>query len=256
VLRELTESLLHHRRELLQSYRPHDLHQLRVHIRRIRSLARHVPSLAQPELQRAWRELFVQTNIARDWDVLMDVASQRLEGQDAAHWAAALKPELQSHRGQALAMLASPAWTRQQAAWQVFVDALPEAPLLIPDALLAAALQRARETWEQAKETGEPSAWHRYRLAVKNVRYLAASWQTAEPGKPGLDELIQRCKGLQDLLGTWHDCTVQLKILRSDPVRDRLATHPQARAAAEQLARHVSQRRAQLMNEINAAPAL
>ena len=64
-----------------------------------------------------------------------------------------------------------------------------------------------------AQATGEDRAWHKLRIAVKEVRYQSeASAEGVAPGSPQA-ELIELCKPLQALLGSWHDCVVQLQLL-------------------------------------------
>jgi CHAD domain-containing protein len=148
-------------------------------------------------------------------------------------------------------MLQSGEWQEHGEAWARFLESLGSARFDLPAGLLTAPLQKAHETHRQAQHTGERSDWHRYRIAVKNVRYLAAFLQMTGSGQRGIDEVIERCKAVQDQLGAWHDCSVQLRILRSKEARQLLDAQ---RAMSEELAKMISERRQQLMTRIVTLP--
>ena len=59
----------------------------------------------------------------------------------------------------------------------------------------------------------EDRRWHKYRIAVKEVRYVAE----ANAALPGMSEIAESCKPLQTLLGDWHDTVVQLNLLDELP---------------------------------------
>ncbi len=78
---------------------------------------------------------------------------------------------------------------------------------------LERALSGARTALAAALASGDDHDWHKLRIAVKEVRYQAESGVGGAPANPEQAELIEQCKPLQSMLGSWHDCVVQLQIL-------------------------------------------
>ena len=68
----------------------------------------------------------------------------------------------------------------------------------------------------RALEEDTDRRWHKFRIAVKEVRYVAE----ANPQLPESALVVAACRSLQTLLGDWHDTVVQLDLL------DGLAEHP------------------------------
>ena len=252
-LTELTETVLAHCQCLLHSYQIHDLHQLRVHIRRIRSLIKQLPEFEKSPLLDGWRRLFAETNPARDWDVLLETAHSLLDAPAAVTFEEAMRPATKIYRQQSLAMLRSGDWREQTEAWSEFLKHLQATSLCLPAGLLSEYRQRALDAQRRASDTGAREDWHRYRIAIKKLRYLATFRQLSTHGEPGIDELIERCKNLQDLLGAWHDCSVQLKILNSGEARNLIEKNGRARAICDDLIRKIRDRRQRLAIEIKAS---
>jgi CHAD domain-containing protein len=80
---------------------------------------------------------------------------------------------------------------------------------------LEEARQKAEEGLAPLPEGANDRSLHRYRLAVKKVRYLTEDLALA--GRPGLDADIERRKRVQDALGRWND----LRLFRRDLVATR-----------------------------------
>lgn len=80
---------------------------------------------------------------------------------------------------------------------------------------LEEAKQKAEEGLAPLPEGANDRSLHRYRLAVKKVRYLTEDLALA--GRPGLDADIERRKRVQDALGRWND----LRLFRRDLVATR-----------------------------------
>jgi CHAD domain-containing protein len=87
------------------------------------------------------------------------------------------------------------------------------------------ALIRARLALAFALAADDERSWHKFRIAVKDVRYVADAGGTDPATDERLAEVIEACKSLQALLGNWHDAVVQLRMLdevESSPVHTRL----------------------------------
>jgi CHAD domain-containing protein len=84
---------------------------------------------------------------------------------------------------------------------------------------LLARLEKAQRKAEQGlariAADGNDESLHRYRLAVKEARYLAEDLVLA--GQPGLEAEIERKKKIQDALGRWND----LRLFRHDLLSTR-----------------------------------
>jgi CHAD domain-containing protein len=96
-------------------------------------------------------------------------------------------------------------------------------------------------------ERDDDRSWHKFRIAVKEVRYQAESARASANATPDSAhvEIIEGCRELQTLLGGWHDCVAQLHMLDSledAPENDALRTV-------------IEQRRVQRLAEIQAAVA-
>ncbi len=68
---------------------------------------------------------------------------------------------------------------------------------------LEKAQRKAEEGLRSISEDSNDESLHRYRLAVKEARYLAEDLALA--GRPGLQADIERKKRIQDALGRWND---------------------------------------------------
>ena len=66
---------------------------------------------------------------------------------------------------------------------------------------LQQARARAAKARRRAMSGNDVKSWHRYRIAVKNLRYLAMVMHDMRCGNGRLEKLIARCRTLQDLLG-------------------------------------------------------
>lgn len=239
-LSALTQTVAEHRRRLLDDYQPSDLHQWRVHIRRIRSLMKYVPACQDRALRSAWRELFVVSNPARDWDVFMAAIPTLLPPPSAVALGEALEPTVQRHRERVLAMLASRRWHGHLDEWRAFLASLGQGRLALPPTVLPEVQSQADRARERAFQDNDQAAWHRLRIATKNLRYVTDA-MTAAGSLPQLAELIEACKAVQDELGDWHDCMVQLELIDAPLTRQALAhlsNHQELRDALAAALRH------------------
>jgi len=229
-LLRLTGAVRAHRSALLSGYEPIDLHQFRVHVRRIRSWMKTVPGCQDRGLRAAWREIFVSTNPARDRDVFDAAIAMQLPGESGTALRAVLAPLREAAQAHVVERLGSTDWLLHDRAWTDWLAGLADFTPAVGSDALPDLKREVRLALDQAREQNDRRAWHRLRIAIKNLRYVADIPLLGAAG-PGIDSgpqdpLITACKRLQDLLGEWHDCMVQLELLdeatlRRAPVRAR-----------------------------------
>jgi len=90
---------------------------------------------------------------------------------------------------------------------------------------LGKALERARIALAYARTVNDDRAWHKFRIAVKEVRYVAEASRFDPASAEFVATVVDTCKKVQALLGSWHDTVVQLNILaelEASPVHSRL----------------------------------
>lgn len=220
-LRTLTKEIRQAARDLRKCYEPARLYELRVAIRRIRSLLKHRGSKRARRLRRTWGGFAAATSRARDWDVFLLVAGELLGPAQLGEFHRISQAAVQASHGAAIRMLESARWRAHLQEWKRFLArarkhaergaAGPAAPL--PADPLDAALARARAALAVALQADDDASWHRFRIAVKEVRYTAERERPVGAGAPSATAVAESCKALQSLLGGWHDCVVQLQLL-------------------------------------------
>lgn len=201
---------------LQNSPEPDTVHDLRVVIRRCRSLAAVIeevdPDPAWPKMRKVARKLFRGLGAVRD--------AQVMEG-----WIKKLAPENDPLRIQLLASLETDEKQRSDDAlrvaakfdtkeWAQLERRLRNRVRFVPVGGLAAeclALERfeqAKELHNRALRTEKPKPWHQLRIGLKRFRYTleallpehSAAW-------------LENLKRLQDLLGDVHDLDVLSEML-------------------------------------------
>lgn len=224
---ELTGMIEQTRGRLLQGYRRKQLHVLRVGIRRIRSMLKQIGSHRSRRFRKTWGGFAAVTNEARDWDVFMGTAGKLLpEGQFTEFARLNRDPVASSHEA-VVEMLQSAHWERHLDEWRNYLKrAGRSAPGEIPGGVsLDQAVDRARLALAFALSENDDRSWHKFRIAIKDVRYVADSLSPEQTGQEYLAGVIASCKTLQTLLGNWHDTAVQLHMLdelTAAPVHDHL----------------------------------
>jgi CHAD domain-containing protein len=200
---------------LRQGYAGEHLYALRVGMRRIRSMLKPLGSTRARRFRKTWGGFAAVTNRARDWDVFLLAAAAMLPAKSYARFKQRHHDDVRSSHEAVLELLQSAHWRRHLCDWGQFLEHYSNhagRPSAEP-APLDRALSRARAALATAQATGASRAWHKLRIAVKEVRYQSEALAAeAESGTPQA-ELIELCKPLQALLGSWHDCVVQLQIL-------------------------------------------
>lgn len=225
-LEQLTERVERSAAGLRRRYGARRLHVLRVGIRRIRTFLKHSGGHRARRLRRTWGAFAAVTGDARDWDVFHRTARALLAPDDFRRFQRLNRKRLQDSHRAVKALVASEHWGRHLVEWRAYLASAADhtAPAGRQPRSLEAALVRAGAALARASEVNDDRAWHKFRIAVKETRYIAE----ATPGPSSLvRQVIATCKALQATLGAWHDTVVQLQLLDelpADPVHARLRT--------------------------------
>lgn len=200
---------------MLHAYDDETLHQLRVTLRRLRSLLRNRDSSKARQLRRELRKLADISNAARDWDTLVSSARERLSPQDFER----LQPWLEerqaaSHRP-VLDLLRSDRFSDVMRDLKKFVRHY--APTLAAathgDADLSGPKQRVYRAWRTVQSVDDNRSWHKLRVAIKELRYCLENIPK-DCRNSSMSDTLKHCKRLQDSLGIWHDTVIHLRMLR------------------------------------------
>lgn len=195
------------------------LHQLRIGLRRLRTMAGLAASLgrARPAWDKGLKDVMGDLNGARDWDVLLHETLPRLDAalQDPPLSRAMklrLRREGQTARETAQAAIASPVFARL--VLEIGRDLLvpsPAAELMRP---WAAACLESR--WQDVLKRGrgfdglDAAQHHRLRIAAKRLRYTADVLGSAFAGQK---KFMDRLASLQEYLGALQDNVVASRML-------------------------------------------
>jgi CHAD domain-containing protein len=213
VLRRVARSQKRARRSL----NTESVHDLRVALRRCRSLAE---GFAEVDPRPVWRDLRKacgrqQARLAelRDSQVLVEWSTRLGLSRGPRGRALVGALEKKKRRGRHDARVALKSFSRKH--WKNWRDTLPQSAGSLPvgsSRLAHIAFERAGSVclldrrWRRARSN---AAWHRLRLGVKRFRYAVESFLPAQHAAWG-----PHLKRLQDLLGEGHDLDVlRAKIL-------------------------------------------
>lgn len=225
-LEQLTERVEHSAEGLRRRYGARRLHILRVGIRRIRTFLKHSSGHRARRLRRTWGAFAAVTGDARDWDVFHRTARALLAADDYRTFQRLNRKRLRESHRAVRDLVASAPWGRHLREWRAYLANSAEhaAPAGRRPRTLEAALARAGAALTRATEVNDDRAWHKFRIAVKETRYIA---EAAPSPSAHVREVIANCKALQATLGAWHDTVVQLQLLDelpANPVHARLRT--------------------------------
>ena len=201
---------------LTGDYRPKDLHRLRISIRRIRSLLKQVSDRNARHFRKTWGGFAAVSNQARDWDVFLKAARAMQSDAEYREFRSILSPQVLASHEAVIEVLQSAQWQRHLAEWQGFLKQIDDLAIDEgkPQWSVEKALSKARRACQLALATGDDRTWHKFRIAVKNLRYIAdASIHDPACDQQHLDAVITACKILQTRLGRWHDTVVQLQMI-------------------------------------------
>jgi CHAD domain-containing protein len=203
--------------ELRSGYTVEALYSFRVAARRIRSLLKQLDNHRSRVLRKAWGGYAAVTGPARDWDVFKISAEKLLSAVEFEHFQDINQKRITSSHDAVLEMLFSAPWRRHMAEWQHFLEQAEEhAEGVDRQEQSQRTLDRAAVALQTALTIDDDHHWHRFRIAVKEVRYVAE----ASPDDPAAQKLVEECKEVQSILGAWHDAVVQLTMLAELPPAD------------------------------------
>jgi CHAD domain-containing protein len=216
-LRESMERVLKELEAVRKDPAPDPVHDLRVAIRRCRSVAAVFqevdPDPAWNELRRVPRKLFRRLGALRDAQVMDDWVKQLAPEGDS------LRPKLHTHltendadlRDHALRSVEKfdiKSWTRLEQKLRGRVRLVPPSSLAA-QCLAVERIDEARDLHARAQRTDNPTTWHELRIGIKRFRY------TVENLLPNHYVLWSKnLKRLQDLLGDVHDLDVLAELLK------------------------------------------
>ncbi|HQR46496.1 MAG TPA: CHAD domain-containing protein [Thermoanaerobaculia bacterium] len=210
-LAHFMERVLAEREKVLAGFEPDPVHDLRVAIRRCRSLAWGMrlvdPHPGWRRLNRDGRTLFRVLGELRDTQVLMDLVRRIGPKGDPA--GAALAARLRQAEARQVQTARAVLEVFPVRAWKVLAQTLhPRVRRLEPDGpffeyLAARLLENAFAVHRRALRTRNPVVWHELRIAIKRFRYVVESFLPRR-----LARWERPLKSLQDLLGEVHDLHV------------------------------------------------
>ena len=211
---------------LLTAYSAEALYNFRVAARRCRSILKQIDNHRSRGLRKAWGGLAAVTGPARDWDVFKHRAELLLTPEDHQRFLDINRERIDSSREAVLEMIQSAPWHRHLQDWNAFLLQLEDGAGFRGHAEIAleSAILRAGEVLSVAMREDSDRRWHKFRIAVKEVRYVA---EAAASDNEQAADIAQSCRELQTLLGDWHDTVVQLNLLQDlepAPVHQLLET--------------------------------
>ena len=226
-LLELTVGVAQAGESVLSEYNPKQLYAFRVGVRRIRSILKQIDSHRSRRYRKIWGGFAAVTNNARDWDIFLLTAKKLLSATQYREFEKLNQEQVRYSHEAVSELLHSMHWQRHLDEWK---DVLERADEQVGGthqglASLELALARARLTLERALAVNDDHSWHKFRIRVKDVRYVADAGNDDSTNRKYVSSIIESCKQLQTLLGDWHDTVVQLNMLeelQAAPVHSRL----------------------------------
>jgi CHAD domain-containing protein len=236
VLRRLLSVITENREGAITGQDPEHLHQLRIAVRRSRTVQRQLagvfPPVSLPGFRAEFRWLQRATSEARDLDVyVLELESLRNLLPDSqrsdldplvpvlGHWRLAARAETAT-------ALRSLRFANLVADWEQLLESLVELTLddrpVAQRSIGTVASKRIRKVYgrvvkmgEAIDETSPPEAFHELRKRGKELRYMLELFATRlfDPGV--VAPLVKSLKALQDVLGRHQDREVQVAMLRS-----------------------------------------
>jgi len=226
-LLELTVGIAQADENVLSKYDPKQLYAFRVGVRRIRSILKQIDSHRSRRYRKIWGGFAAVTNDARDWDIFLQTAEKLLSAAQYREFKKLNREQVRHSHEAVIELLHSMHWQRHLDEWK---DVLERADEQVGGAhqdfvSLELALARARLALERALAINDDHSWHKFRIRVKDVRYVADAGNDDSTNGKYISSVIESCKQLQTLLGDWHDTVVQLNLLeelQAAPVHSRL----------------------------------
>ncbi len=216
-LRESMERVLKELESVRKDPAPDPVHDLRVAIRRCRSVGAVFqevdPDPAWSELRRVPRKLFRRLGALRDAQVMDDWVKHLAPEGDPLR--AKLhsnfidcEPDLRAHALRSVEKFDIKSWTRLEQKLRARIRLVPPSSLAA-QCLAVERIDEARDLHARAQRTDSPTAWHELRIGIKRFRY------TIENLLPNHYVLWSKnLKRLQDLLGDVHDLDVLADLIK------------------------------------------
>jgi CHAD domain-containing protein len=226
------------------------LHQLRIAVRRSRTVQRQFkgvfPALELPGMRSDFRWLQRATGEPRDLDVyleefddLRELVPERLRGDLEPLRLTLVRRRLSTRAGLA-GVLHSARATELLHDWERLLESLVELPLedrpsarrsigALAAERVVAVSERILAMGAGVDESSPSESYHELRKKGKELRYLLELFGARLFDAEVVDSLVRALKGLQDLLGRHQDREVQATMLRS--LADEVATLPGGPAA-------------------------
>lgn len=190
--------------------------------------------------RKTWGGHAAVTSRARDWDVFMATANELLEPASAREFERLNRAAVQASHDAVIQMVRSSGWQTNLSQWQSWLRRMRQARKnpFYGSRSLPIARDRTRLALALALASGDDRAWHKFRIAVKQLRYVADALLHDGKPDPELERLVEHCKPLQTALGGWHDAVIQLQLLDELPaaavnseLREALSERRHARLA-------------------------
>jgi CHAD domain-containing protein len=198
---------------------PDDVHDLRVALRRCRSMADALsevnPSPRWRKVKRNSRELFKALGALRDIQIERLNAKKFSVAGEPSRRTFLRALSLEEHKRRDDAIRSLDRFDRKS--WKLLARKLSDDADFFPQGsvvfqrLALARLTEAMDRYRKAKQSRASASWHRLRIALKNFRYLVENFLPQR-----YEAWASDLKQMQDLLGELHD----LDVLRQD-VRKR-----------------------------------
>jgi CHAD domain-containing protein len=245
VLQRLAEVIEANRDGAISDADPEFLHQLRISVRRSRTVQRQLaavfPVVELPGFRTEFRWLQQATGEARDLDVYL-LGFHDLQamvpgsmGPDLGPLRQVLEHERLTAHFQMARAVGSRRTSELLADWGALLTSLPDLPLddrpQATQPIGALAGKRIRKVYRQIVRMGRaidpaspPEAYHELRKKGKELRYMLELFGTQLHDPEVVSELVRALKALQDVLGRHQDREVQIATLRS--LADEVGTLP------------------------------
>ena len=252
ILQSAVRQILVNREAVLQTDDPNGAHQLRIGLRRQRSVLRALRPLADRSSLRAFersaRDMGRCVGTLRDADVLISGihAPAEAAASDKAGFAELhemLTRERQRRRDEVRAALRGSSWSRLQLYLTLWPRTLAENPKLEKSVAGHASMVLGK-TWKKAAKLGrkleklDADHCHEMRKVLKTLRYQAEFFAPLF-GKRHTERFIERLKALQDVFGYINDVRMAPKLVELQ--KQSNAGIDAARAASYAVGHHEAQ---------------
>jgi len=216
-LRELMENLASAMRQIGESPKPDDVHDLRVAIRRLEQALKvckgQLPRTQVKALRRRLKDLFSKAGSVRDYDIAGELLLERRSPANSG-----LKPRIRASRKRAAKNLRSALQRRsllkRVSRWYDNLAGSGGLKLEPPPVVAGKVLPRLAELFfqkgELAAASGPGKQLHKFRIQSKEFRYTLELFLSVY-GSEG-EEWIREIKELQTALGDINDCRTVLSM--------------------------------------------